>query len=400
MTPANISADRPADVRAFQIELADSEIEDLRRRLRDTRWPDRETVTDWSQGVPLGYLQDLAAYWRDEYDMARVANRLNAFPQYHTAIDGVEIHFLHVRSPHEDAMPLILTHGWPGSVLEFLACIGPLTDPTAHGGDVCDAFHVVVPSLPGHGFSGKPTAPGWGISRIADAWVELMSRLGYGRFLAQGGDWGSVVTTTLGFRAPEQVLGIHLNCGIASPEALLELGDLTDLDRLGLADLESFQRTEMGYFALQSTRPQTVGYALTDSPVGQLAWIVEKFRQWSDCDGHPENAVSRDEILDGVTLYWVTGTGTSSARLYWEEHGSLFDGLTPTKVPVAFTMFPRETVRLSERWARTRFPDLRYHHQASAGGHFAALEQPEIFVGELRAGFRAIRGEVQPVDGA
>jgi epoxide hydrolase len=369
----------------FEVRITEGEINDLRRRLRATRWPERETVGDWSQGVPLSYVRQLAGYWCDEYDMLRMPDRLNRYPQFHMSVDGLDIHFLHVRSRHSSARPLVLTHGWPGSVLEFLNCIEALTDPTAHGGEVDDAFHVVVPSLPGHGFSAKPETPGWDLGRIARAWSRLMSGLGYERFFAQGGDWGSAVTTELACHDPEHVLGVHLNVGVASPEALRQLGNLTAEDQQGLADLEHFQRAESGYYAIQSTRPQTLGYGLADSPAGQLAWIAEKYRRWSD------NAISHDEMLDGVMLYWTTGTATSAARLYWEAGDALFRNFTPTRVPVAYTLFPRENVRMSERWAQTRYPDLRYYHKARSGGHFAALEQPKIFVDELRAAFRAIR---------
>jgi pimeloyl-ACP methyl ester carboxylesterase len=374
----------------FEVEFRPEAIADLRHRLGNARWPDRQTADGWDQGVPLAYLQRLSSYWRGDYDMSRVATRLNRYPQFRTTLDGLDIHFLHVRSPHPAATPVILTHGWPGSVLEFLHVIDPLTDPIPHGRTAMDAFHLVIPSLPGFGFSDKPDTPGWNLERIGRAWSDLMLRLGYRRFGAQGGDWGGLLTTRLGIQDPEHVLGIHLNLAHASPEALLAFGELTDYEQEALAGLRRFRELEAGYFAIQSTRPQTLGYGLHDSPIGQLAWIVEKFHAWTDCDGHAESAVGRDEILDDVTLYWLTGTASSSARLYWEAGRSLYLDYRPTRVPVAYSAFPRENVRLSERWARTRYPDLRYYNRPARGGHFAALEQPELFVAEMRAGFRAL----------
>jgi pimeloyl-ACP methyl ester carboxylesterase len=372
----------------FRVEFEDAGIEDLRARLARTRWPEPEPVADWSQGVPSAYLHELCDYWAGEYDMGRLADRLGAWPQFRTEIDGLGIHFIHARSTHPEAVPLLLTHGWPGSVVEFLKVIGPLVDPPAHGGDAADAFHVVCPSLPGYGFSDKPAATGWGIRHIAAAWAELMARLGYERYVAQGGDWGSSVTVALAAAAPEHVAGIHLNFAVAAQEAV---GEPTAEEAEGIERLRQFAATGNGYAIEQSTKPQTVGYALVDSPAGQCAWIVEKFEAWSDCDGHPENSFTRDELLDNVTLYWLTASAASSARLYWESFSAEFTAprLPQVPVPAAYTRFPEEIVLLSERLARSRFPDLRYYNRAERGGHFAALEAPDLFVAEVRAGIRA-----------
>jgi pimeloyl-ACP methyl ester carboxylesterase len=375
-------------VREFRVKLDRGQIEDLGERLRRTRWPDAETVDDWSQGAPLGYLRELADHWANRYDMHRLADRLNAYPQYLARVDGLDIHFLHVRSPHERARPLITTHGWPGSVLEFLDVIGPLTDPRAHGGAPEDACHLVIPALPGYGFSGKPSSAGFGVERIARSWHELMIGLGYPRYYAQGGDWGGFVTATMAGQAPDGLLGVHLNMAVLSPAALASFTDLTPVER-ARGCLPDYQRHEAGYSTQQATRPQTLGYALTDSPVGQLAWIVEKFRAWTDCAGHPENAVPRDVLLDDVTLYWLTNTATSSARLYWESYRKA--GLPdPVSLPCAYSQFPKEMFQWTERWLRTRFTGLCYYHEAARGGHFAALEQPELFVQEVRAALRAL----------
>ena len=368
----------------FKIEISDELIDDLRRRLGQTRWPESEPVDDWSQGMPLAYNQALCEYWRTEYDMQRVADKLNRYPQFTTTIDGLSIHFLHVRSPHKDAVPLLVTHGWPGSIIEFIHVIDALSDGEGQ------PFHLVIPSLPGYGFSGKPTTTGWDIERTANAWAALMARLGYDRYMAQGGDWGAIVTTMLGVLDSEHLIGIHLNAALANPELLLAFGDLTEEEQDALAGLTNFQQVESGYSLEQGTRPQTVGYSLADSPAGQCAWIVEKFRFWSDCDGNPENSFSRDDMLDDVMVYWINNASTSSARLYWEATAKVFSDWRETKVPVAYTVFPKEIVRLSERWARTRYPDLRYYKRLSKGGHFAAFEEPEQFIREVRAGFEAI----------
>jgi epoxide hydrolase len=344
-------------------------------------------VDDWSQGLPLAYAQDLCRYWADEYDWRATEARLNQFPQFRTELDGLGIHFLHVRSPHPDALPLVLTHGWPGSIVEFHKVIGPLTDPGAHGGDPADAFHVVCPSLPGFGFSDRPDAKGWSIQRIADAWDVLMGRLGYDRYGAQGGDWGSGITAQIGRRHAEHLAGIHLTLVPAIPDPAL--GEFTPAEAAALADLEYHRKQGSGYSTQQSTRPQTVGYGLVDSPAGQCAWIVEKFREWTDCDGHPENVLTRDEMLDNVMLYWLTATGASSARIYWESFASYdFD---PIMVPVGASIFPKEIFRPSRRWAEPQFPDLRHWNELDKGGHFASLEVPGAFVDELRTFFRLVR---------
>lgn len=376
------------EVREFRVEISDTQVDDLRNRLSRIRWPDAPTVSDWSQGIPLSYVRELADYWARGYDMHRLADRLNAHPQFHAAVGDLGIHFLHVRSPHSDARPLIMTHGWPGSVVEFLDVIGPLTDPERHGGQAQDAFHLVVPSLPGYGFSGKPTAPGVGIERIGQVWDQLMAALGYPRYYAQGGDWGALVTTAMGIQQPAGLLGIHINMALASPEALAGLGELTTEEQ-ALGGLLHYQQQEAGYSTQQGTRPQTLGYGLADSPVGQLAWIVEKFHAWTDCDGHPENAVARDTLLDNVMMYWLTNSATSSARLYWESFSAL-GSFDEVPVPSAYTRFPKEIMTVTERWLRTRFTGLRYYHEVTKGGHFAALEQPQIFVDEVRAGVRSL----------
>jgi pimeloyl-ACP methyl ester carboxylesterase len=370
----------------FRIEVPDAELENLRRRLALTRWPDRETVQDWSQGVPLAYLKDLCGYWAQDYDWRRAEASLNALPQGKASIDGLSIHFLHVRSQHEDALPLLLTHGWPGSVLEFIDVIGPLVDPTAHGAGAEHAFHVICPSLPGYGFSDKPARPGWDARRIADAWAELMLMLGYERYGAQGGDWGAMVTSRLAERHPERLVGIHLNMLFLPPR---ELDAETDAERDALAAYAAHRRWDAAYSKQQSTRPQTLAYGLADSPAAQCAWILEKLWAWTDCDGDPLNVVSRDALLDNVTLYWLTGSAGSSARLYWESFRDL--ELTPLGVPAGFSRFPKEILPVSRRWAERRLANLRYFNELDRGGHFAALEQPQLFVGELRNFFGLVR---------
>jgi len=371
-----------------RLAVPEAELDDLRDRLRRTRWPEAETVDDWSQGIPLAYVQELCRYWADEYDWRATEARLNGLHPQRTEIDGLAIHFLHVRSPHEGALPLVLTHGWPGSVVEFLDVVGPLTDPVAYGGDAADAFHLVAPSLPGYGFSDRPAATGWGVERIATAWAELMRRLGYARYGAQGGDWGAMVTTALGAADPDHLAGIHVNMPIAGPP---EGGgpELTGEELTALAGYDEHRQWGTGYSKQQSTRPQTLGYGLVDSPAGQCAWIVEKFWAWTDNDGHPEQAVGRDRLLDNVMLYWLPGTGASSARLYWESFRR--PRLDPVAVPAGCSIFPKEIARLPRSWVEGRFTDLRYWNELDRGGHFAAFEQPTLFVDELRAFFRLVR---------
>ena len=383
------------EVTPFRIGIPQADLGDLRERLARARWPEAETVADWSQGVPHGYLRELCGYWADGYDWRATEARLNALPQFRTEIDGLGIHFVHVRSPHPQALPLILTHGWPGSIVEFLKVIGPLTDPTADGGEAADAFHVVCPSLPGYGFSDKPARPGWGVGRIADAWAALMARLGYGRYGAQGSDWGTSISASIGQQDPDHVAGIHLTPPLAPPDPAT-FHDLTEAERSALASLEHGREWESGYSREQATRPQTIGYSLVDSPVGLCAWIVEKFWAWTDCDGHPENALTRDELLDNLMLYWLPGTGASSARLYWESSKQVNEWIVgPTEdtvaVPTGCSIFPKELQRPSRRWAAKRFLDIRYWNELGRGGHFAAFEQPELFVDEVRSFFRLVR---------
>jgi pimeloyl-ACP methyl ester carboxylesterase len=377
------------DPTPFRIEASDEQLEDLRRRLRTTRWPDPETVDDWSQGIPLAYVQEVCAYWAEKYEWRTREAALNRFPQWKLPVEGLDVHFVHVRSPHAGARPLLISHGWPGSIVEFHKVIEPLTDPVAHGGEAADAFHVVCPSLPGYGFSDKPRRAGWGTERIADAWSQLMQGLGYPRYLAQGGDWGAMVTTQIGIRDPEHCAAIHLNMPIVPPDPDT-MSDLTEREQSALAGIQHYQDKDSGYSKQQSTRPQSLGYGLVDSPAGQAAWILEKFWSWTDCGGHPENVLGRDELLDNVMLYWLPGTGASSARLYWESFGSpLFE---PVKVPVACSIFPKEIFRTSRRWAEKHFGQLLVHfNELDKGGHFAAFECPETFVDEVRAGFRSFQ---------
>jgi pimeloyl-ACP methyl ester carboxylesterase len=377
-----------SEITPFRVHATDEQLSDLRDRLHRTRWPEAETVDDWSQGIPLAYTQELCGYWADEYDWRAREARLNSFAQFRTEIDGLGIHFLHVRSRDDDAFPVVLTHGWPGSVVEFLQSIGPLTDPTAHGADAADAFHVVVPSLPGYGFSDKPSRHGWNVERIAGCWAQLMARLGYSRYGAQGGDWGAMVTTSLALLDPAHVAGIHLNMPVAVPDPA-SLEDLTPAEQAALARLGEYDQWGSGYSKQQSTRPQTIGYALVDSPAGQCAWIVEKFWAWTDCGGHLENAVGRDDLLDNVMLYWLPGTAASSARLYWESFRNA--KLDPVAAPTGCSIFPYEILPTSRRWAERRFADIRYWNELDRGGHFAAFEQPDVFVSELRSFFRLVR---------
>ncbi len=372
----------------FILNVPQAQLDDLNRRLDQTRWPERETVDDWSQGAPLHKVRALCEHWRHGYDWRRFEAKLNGLGQFRTEIDGVGIHFLHVRSPHADALPLLMTHGWPGSVAEFMKVISPLTDPTAHGGRAEDAFHVVAPSLPGFGFSDKPTTAGWGVPRIAMAWIQLMARLGYDRWVAQGGDWGSAVTTTIGVIKPEPCAAIHVNMPLVYPGPE-DMADLTDFEKSALAALQHYQDKEAGYSKQQATRPQTLGYGLVDSPVGQAAWIYEKMWAWTDNPGQPEDVLSLDEILDNIMLYWLPATGASSARLYWESFGSF--GSVPLSIPVGVSMFPKELFRASRRWAEKHMTNLIHYNQLEKGGHFAAWEQPELFVSEVRTCFGKVR---------
>jgi pimeloyl-ACP methyl ester carboxylesterase len=381
-------------VHPFRIDVPEAELVDLRDRLARTRWPEAEPVDDWSQGIPLAYVQAVAEHWRTAYDWRAREAALNRFPQFRTTLAGgvdhdpLGIHFLHVRSPQPTAVPLILTHGWPGSTVEFMDVIGPLTDPAAHGGDPADAFHVVAPSLPGYGFSDKPTRTGWGVERIATAWDELMGRLGYDRYVAQGGDWGAIVTTAIGAQALGRCAGIHVNMPLARPTAE-DLADSDDAGRIALAKLQHYQDHDSGYSKQQSTRPQTVGYGLVDSPVGQLAWILEKYWAWTDNEGSPEDAIDRDRLLDNVMIYWLTRSGASSARLYWESFGGKRQPAV-VHLPTGVSQFPKEVISASRRWAERTYTDIRHWHDLVRGGHFAAFEEPDMFVDEVRAAVRAL----------
>jgi len=374
-------------VRPFQIAVSDEILRDLKSRLRNTRWPEAELVDNWSQGTPLKWIQEICRYWAEAYDWRRREALLNRFAQYTTAIDGLDIHFLHVRSPHPAATPLIITHGWPGSVVEFHKVIEPLTNPTAHGGDAADAFHVVCPSLPG--FSGKPTTTGWGVDRIAAAWAVLMDRLGYARYGAQGGDWGSAVTSALGAQDPTHCAGIHITLAMGSRSKVE--GEPTAEEARALKGIKDYADWDSGYSKQQSTRPQTVGYGLTDSPAGQAAWILEKFWAWTDCNGHPENILGRDELLDNVMLYWVTATAASSARLYWESLGPGCRAALKITVPTGVAVYPKEIVTPVRRWMEDTYTDIRHWREMPKGGHFAAFEQPALFVEDVRAYFRTLR---------
>ena len=374
-----------SDISPFVISISDQQITDLNNRIANTRWPDAETTADWNQGVPLAYVKELVQYWGEQYDQQRLANRLNAFDNFKTNLLGLNIHFMHIRSSNPNARPLLLTHGWPGSVVEFLKVIGPLTEPQEHGGNADDAFHLVIPSLPGYGFSDKPQETGWGVEKIAEAWSALMARLGYSQYFAQGGDWGSVITSYIARQDPEHCLGIHINMGIVAPDPNAE--NLTANELSIMAGWKYYQDWDSGYSKQQATRPQTLGYGLVDSPSGQAAWIVEKFYQWMDCDGHPENIVSRDELLDNIMVYWLTGSGASSARLYWESFGGGEGREQPVSIPMGATISTKDIFRTSERFASRVFTNIVYWKDKEEGGHFAAFEQPNAFVSELRECF-------------
>ena len=395
------STETATEIRPFHIEIPEEQIDDLRRRIAATRLPSKELVEDRSQGVQLATIQELARHWATGYDWRKAEAKLNALPQFTTEIDGVNIHFIHVRSEHEDALPLIMTHGWPGSVIELLETIGPLTDPTAHGGDAEDAFHLVLPSLPGYGFSSEPTELGWNVGRVAQAWAELMRRLGYTRYVAQGGDVGAAVTDVMGRQAPEGLLGIHVNLLVTvlgGPQPTE-----SDEERAAQAQLDTFRTSGFGYFLEMATRPQTIGYALLDSPLALAAWLLdhdtdsyEKIAR-AFVDREPAGNLTRDNILDNITLYWLTGTGASAARSYWEDGQALAaaaaSGHAPPEVsvPTGFTTFPGEIWRTPRSWAENSYPNLTYFNEVDRGGHFAAWEEPELFSTEVRAAFRSVR---------
>jgi pimeloyl-ACP methyl ester carboxylesterase len=391
------------EIKPFHVEIPEEQVDDLRRRIGTMRWPTKELVADRSQGVQLGTMQELARYWASDYDFGRLEARLNALPQFTTEIDGVQIHFLHVRSKHEDALPLIMTHGWPGSVIELLDTIGPLTDPTANGGRAEDAFHLVLPSLPGYGFSGEPTELGWDADRIARAWAELMDRLGYDRYVAQGGDVGAYVTDAMGRQAPEGLLGIHLNVLTAAVALKDQLPAQSEQERAAHDALATFLTDGFAIVLEQSTRPQTIGYALLDSPVGLAAWMLDHDTDsyykiaGAFVDGKPTGNLTRDNIVDDITLYWLTGTGASAARWYWEfgraqaAAGAAGQAPPPVAVPVGYTNFPGEVFPAPRSWVEVVFPGLAYFNEPDTGGHFAAWEEPELFSTEVRAAFRSLR---------
>ena len=401
-----VSADKAAGdttIRPFTIETPEAELEDLRTRIAATRWPSSELVDDRSQGVQLATMKALVRYWTTEYDFGRLEARLNALPQFKTEIDGVQIHFIHVRSPHEDAMPLIMTHGWPGSVVELLDTVGPLTDPTAHGGDAADAFHLVLPSIPGYGFSGEPRELGWDPAHIARAWAVLMGRLGYARYVAQGGDRGAVITDLMARQAPEGLLGIHINVltAVVVPGVAEQLPAESEQERAAHDAINTFSTDGSGYFLEMATRPQTIGYALLDSPVALAAWMLDH-----DTDGYykiagafvddrPTGNLTKEHIVDNITLYWLTGTGASAARDYWEDGRArarfAVEPPPPASVPVAFTTFPDEVWAAPRSWVEVAYPGLAYFNEVDRGGHFAAWEEPELFSTEVRAAFREFR---------
>src|SRR3954468_9137074 len=392
-----------AEIKPLHLEIPEEQLDDLRRRIASTRWPTKELVADRSQGGQLVTIQELARYWATDYDWREAEAKLNALPQFTTEIDGVDIHFIHVKSAHENALPLIMTHGWPGSVMELLDTIGPLTDPTAHGGDAEDAFDLVLPSLPGYGFSAEPTEVGWDAGRTALAWAELMHRLGYTRYVAQGGDLGAIVTDVMGRQAPEGLLGIHMNLLVTTLGAATPPPGNSEEERAALDAINTFTTSGFGYFLEQSTRPQTIGYALLDSPVALAAWMLDhdtdSYYKISRAflDGKATGHLTRDRIVDNITLYWLTGTGASAARWYWElgqaQAKALAAGQAPPAVslPVGFTTFPDEIFQAPRSWVEESYPNLTYFNKADKGGHFASWEEPELFSDELRAAFRPLR---------
>ncbi|MBY5336409.1 epoxide hydrolase [Rhizobium leguminosarum] len=385
-------------IRPFKCAIPQKEVDELRRRIRATRWPGKETVPDRSQGAQLLKLKPLVDYWGTEYDWRSGEKKLNAHAQFMTKIDGLDIHFIHVKSKHENALPLIMTHGWPGSVLELVKTIGPLTEPTAHGGTAEDAFHVVIPSMPGYGFSEVPTETGWGPDRIGRAWHVLMKRLGYNRYVSQGGDWGAVVSDKMAAQAPEGLLGIHTNMPATVPPDIAKAlangepapAGLTADEKAAYEQMNTLYTKGAGYALMMVTRPQTLGYALTDSPVGLAAWYYDKFADWTYSGGDPEKSLTKDEMLDDISLYWFTGTATSGARLYWENNANNFNAVD-IKIPAAITVFPGEIYQAPISWAEKAYHNLIYYNKVDKGGHFAAWEQPGLFSSELRAAFRTLR---------
>ena len=397
------SSDNSTAIRPFHINIPEAELADLRQRVLATRWPDKETVNDQSQGVPLAKIQALVHYWGTGYDWRRVERTLNALPLFVTNIDGLDIQFIYVQSRHPNALPLLITHGWPGSVLEMVKCIGPLTDPTAYGGGADEAFDVIIPSMPGYGFSAKPTTPGWGPDRIGQAWDTLVKRLGYKRYVTAGGDWGSVVADAMARQAPAGLRGIHVNMPPTVPAMVAKAMSAGEPAPVGLSNeekrayesLSTFFQKNAGYGVMMVTRPQTVGYALTDSPAGLAAWMYDKFAQWTYSGGEPERSLTQDEMLDDITLYWLTNSAVSSARLYWENNTNNFNAVeqrtAEIKLPVAVTVFPGEIYRAPKSWTERAYSRLIYFHEVNKGGHFACWEEPELYASELRAAFRSLR---------
>ncbi|MCF5570540.1 epoxide hydrolase, partial [Pseudomonas sp. PA-3-11C] len=403
---ASSASTHPESIRPYRIHVDEAQLADLKKRIAATRWPDKETVNDVSQGVQLAQVQALVKYWGSGYDWRKAEAKLNALPEFITTIDGVDIQFIHVRSPNPNAMPLLLTHGWPGSQFEFLKTIGPLTDPVAYGGRVEDSFDVIIPSIPGHGFSGKPTELGWGPDRVAKAWDVLIKRLGYTHYVSQGGDHGSVISDALGRLNPPGLLGIHLNMPATIPPELVKpinSGDpapdgLTEPEREAFDSLSTFFGRNAAYGAMMVTRPQTIGYLLADSPTGTAAWMYEKIAAWTDSEGQPERVLTRDEMLDDISLYWLTNAGASSSRFYWENNNNNFSAAAQNtasiKVPVAITVFPHEIYQAPKSWAQRAYPSLSYYNQVNKGGHFASWEQPQLFSEELREAFRPLRAKL------
>ena len=398
--------DNPVAIRPFKARISDKDIADLKQRIKATRWPSKETVKDRSQGVNLAKFQELVKYWETRYDWRKAEAKLNALPQYITNIDGLDIHFIHVRSKHPNAMPIIITHGWPGSVFEQLKIIGPLTDPTAYGGKAEDAFDVVIPSMPGYGFSGKPTEAGWGPERIGKAWDTLMHRLGYHKYVSQGGDWGAVISDAMGRQAPKGLLGIHVNMPATVPADIakaLKAGEpapagLSDKERKAYESMNSLYTKGGAYAGIMVTRPETIGFSLADSPAGLAAFYFDKFNDWTYSGGDAEKVLSKDDMLDDITLYWLTNTGASSSQLYWENNNNNFNAVeqrtAEIKVPVAITVFPGEIYQAPKTWAEKAYPTLNYFNEVTKGGHFAAWEEPQVFAEELRAAFRSLRKDL------
>ena len=380
-----------SDIKPYKIKISNEDLEDLKGRLSSTRWPEKETVEDWSQGVPLSYIKEVHDYWINEYDWRSREEYYNSLPQFITDIEGIDIHFIHIKSKHEEAQPLIMSHGWPGSIVEFHKVINSLVDPVSYGGKAEDAFHLVCPTLPGYGFSGKPTQTGTGVERIAELWDLLMNKIGYSEYFAQGGDWGSAITIAIGKQNKGSCKGLHVNMPFAPPtkEAL---ENPSERDKIAFEGLNYYQEWGSGYSKQQSTRPQTLGYGLVDSPIGQASWIIEKFYEWTDCDGHPENIFTKEELLDNVMFYWLTKSASSSARLYWESFGS-FGGNPEEKleIPIGCSIFPKEISRTPRSWAEQVYSNIVYWNELEKGGHFAAFEQPQIFLDEIRKSFKLMK---------